>query len=164
MTSSPDTTARFTELLRQYNALIFKVCYMYAEDNEHLRDLYQEVATNIWSGMVGFSGKSKISTCIYRIALNTCITYFRRHGKHSNTERLDDRAYAVESTDDDRQAKLKLMYELIGGLGRVDKAIIMLWLDEHSYDKIAAIVGMTRANVASRIHRIKKQLSAQANS
>ncbi len=156
-------TALFLDVLRSHEALIYKVCYMYAEDEEHLHDLYQEVAANVWAGIDGFNNKSKVSTWIYRIALNTCVTYFRRHGKHSAVGRLDSDAYSIEDESDERRAQLRMMYDLIGRLGKIDKAIVMLWLDEHSYDEIAEIVGMTRANVASRLYRIKHRLSISVN-
>lgn len=156
-------TALFLDVLRSHEALIHKVCYMYAEDEEHLHDLYQEVAANVWAGIDGFNNKSKVSTWIYRIALNTCVTYFRRHGKHSAVGRLDSDAYSIEDESDERHAQLRMMYDLIGRLGKIDKAIVMLWLDEHSYDEIAEIVGMTRANVASRLYRIKHRLSISVN-
>lgn len=156
-------TALFLDILRSHEALIYKVCYMYAEDEEHLHDLYQEVAANVWAGIDGFNNKSKVSTWIYRIALNTCVTYFRRHGKHSAVGRLDSDAYSIEDESDERRAQLRMMYDLIGRLGKIDKAIVMLWLDEHSYDEIAEIVGMTRANVASRLYRIKHRLSISVN-
>lgn len=164
MPSKPteSATERFMEIIREHDALIHKVCYMYAEDREHLRDLHQEVLANIWSGLDSYSGRSKMSTWIYRVALNTCITYFRRHGKHSAAEPLDDKAYGIESDDNERTAMLRWMYELIGTLGKIDKAIIMLWLDEHSYDEISQITGVSRPNVASRLHRIKQRLSQQA--
>lgn len=164
MEPTEKNTALFLEIMRNHDALIYKVCYMYAEDEEHLRDLRQEVAANVWCGLDRFNGLSKVSTWVYRIALNTCITYFRRHGKHSAVSRLDDAAYVVADNSDERRAQLNMMYELIGRLGKIDKAIVMLWLDEHSYDEISEITGLTRSNVASRLHRIKHRLSSDSES
>lgn len=162
-TDNQTPTQLFMEIIHENSALIHKVCYMYADDSEHLRDLKQEVYANIWSGLDNYSGLSKMSTWIYRIALNTCITYFRRHGKHSSASQLDEQAYSVAADDDnDHAVKLRQMYKLIGQLGKIDKAIIMLWLDEHSYDEISSITGITRANVASRLHRIRLRLTEQA--
>jgi len=154
---------RFMELMGEYDPLIYKVCYMYADDDEHLQDLHQEVLANIWSGMKSFAGKSKISTWIYRISLNTCITYFRRHGKHTSVERLNEKVYNLEAEESERMERLQLMYKLIGRLDHIDKAIVMLWLDEHSYEEISAIVGISRANVASRLHRAKQRLAESAS-
>lgn len=136
---------------------------MYAEDRDHLEDLHQEVAANVWSGLDGFNSMAKVSTWVYRIALNTCITYFRRHGKHSSVSRLDETAYGLIDESAERQAQLRMMYELIGRLGKIDKAIVMLWLDEHSYDEISEITGLSRSNVASRLYRIKQRLSSSAD-
>ena len=155
---------KFTQLMHEYDPLIYKVCYLYAEDSQHLQDLHQEVLANVWSGMESFSGRSKLSTWIYRIALNTCITFFRRHGKHSAVGRLDDKAYNIAADDNEHAEKLRLMYKLIGQLGPIDKAIVMLWLDEHSYDEISAVVGISRTNVASRLHRAKQRLAQSAAS
>ncbi len=163
MEPTAENTRRFLEILRNHDTLIYKVCYMYAEDEEHLQDLRQEVAANVWCGIDRFNGMSKVSTWIYRIALNTCITYFRRHGKHSSVERLDDSALGIVDNSDEHQMQLRMMYELIGRLGKIDKAIVMLWLDEHSYDEISEITGLTRSNVASRLHRIKHRLSSEAD-
>lgn len=163
MSRPSEKTERFLKILRNYDALIYKVCYMYAEDRDHLEDLHQEVAANVWSGLDGFNSMAKVSTWVYRIALNTCITYFRRHGKHSSVSRLDETAYGLIDESAERQAQLRMMYELIGRLGKIDKAIVMLWLDEHSYDEISEITGLSRSNVASRLYRIKQRLSSSAD-
>ena len=102
-----------------------------------------------------------MSTWIYRVAINTCITFFRRHGKHSSLERIDERAASVADNSGERASQLRQMYEMIGRLGKIDKALIMLWLDEHSYDEIADVTGMSRGNVASRLYRIKQRLIAE---
>ena len=73
---------RYLQIVEQYSTLIYKVCYMYADDAEHLKDLRQEVLANLWQGLEGYNGNSRMSTWIYRVAINTCITFFRRHGKH----------------------------------------------------------------------------------
>lgn len=131
---------------------------MYAEDSEHFKDLYQEVLANLWQGLSGYMNRSKISTWVYRVAINTCITYFRRHGKHSDVARLDDTMYGIVDTNHEHAEQLRQMYEMIGRLGKLDRAIIMLWLDEHSYDEISDVTGLSRNNVASRLFRIKQRL------
>lgn len=150
----------FTSLLKENNGLIYKVCYLYAEDSEHLKDLYQEVTANLWAGLESFSGKSRLSTWIYRVAINTCVSFIRKNSRHSDSSRLDERALSVVDPGVERSQQLRQMYEMISLLGRLDKAIIMLWLDEYSYDEIASLTGLTRNNVASRIHRIKQRLAS----
>lgn len=160
MTSS-EKEIKFTEMLDENRALIMRVCYMYATDKEHLNDLYQETAINLWQGMDTFKGESKRSTWIYRTTLNTCISYFRKNHKHTDTASLEG---LMELPDEspDRAGQLREMYRLITRLRKLDRAIILLWLDEKSYDEIAEITGLTRNNVASRLHRIKNQLAELA--
>lgn len=152
----------YLKAVEENRALIYKVCYMYAEDEEHLKDLCQEVMANMWQGLGSYRGEARMSTWIYRLAINTCVSYLRHHGRSaSNTVSLDEGAYDVADDSNDKTAMLKMMYELIAGLGKIDKAIVMLRLDEYSYDEISAITGLTRNNVASRLHRIKARLSKQ---
>ncbi|MDE7407354.1 MAG: sigma-70 family RNA polymerase sigma factor [Muribaculaceae bacterium] len=160
MTRSEKET-RYTEMLEQNRALIMRVCYMYATDREHFNDLYQETAINLWQGMDKFKGDSKLSTWIYRTTLNTCISYFRKNHKHADTSSLEG---LMELPDEsaDRTSQLKEMYRLITRLRKLDRAIILLWLDEKSYDEIAEVTGLSRNNVASRLHRIKSQLAELA--
>lgn len=154
----------FLDLVDRYKGVIVKVCYMYATRTSHFDDLYQEVLVNLWQGMDRFRGQSSPSTWIYRIAINTCITWHRRNGKHDAWMPIDD---APEPADDDsmeRMSDLNDMYSLISGLDPIEKAIIMMWLDEKSYDEICEVTGFTRANVATRIHRIKDKLMKRENS
>lgn len=156
-------TARFLDIVNENNGLIYKVCYMYAVDSEHLKDLYQEVTANIWQGMGSYRGDSKISTWIYRIAINTCVSDLRRNERRPATTAILDEGKACDVVDESHEhaAQLKAMYEMIGLLGKLDKALIMLWLDEYSYDEIASMTGLQRNNVASRLHRIKQRLIRQ---
>lgn len=148
-------------MMERNHALIMRVCYMYATDREHLNDLYQETAINLWQGMEKFKGDSKLSTWIYRTTLNTCISYFRKNHRHDDTESLET-LMEFPADDSERTEQLREMYRLITRLRKLDRAIILLWLDEKSYDEIAEITGLSRNNVASRLHRIKTQLSQLA--
>lgn len=155
-----DLEKRFSEIVADNRKLISKVVYMYATDEYHLQDLYQEVMANIWHGLLSFRGESQVSTWIYRIAINTCITYFRHHMRfHSDNVGLDWRFDVTDSDEDGmRMDYLKMIYSKISKLGKLDKALMLLWLDERPYDEIAQITGLTRSNVATRLHRIKAKL------
>ncbi len=150
-----DSTDRFMDLLARHRQLIYKVCYLYATDTEHFKDLCQEVMINMWTGL-----KSAESTWIYRVALNSCVSFYRKHRPRGINVDVDQ-AIEIEADDGSHTEQLREMYRLIGSLGKVDKAIVLLWLEDCSYDQIADIVGMTRANVASRLHRIKQRLRKQ---
>lgn len=135
---------------------------MYAEDETHLKDLYQEVAANIWQGMKTYRGEAKVSTWVYRIAINTCVSYIRKNSRHSGHDSIDNQmALGVVDDSIEHAEQLKAMYDMIALLGKLDKALIMLWLDEYSYDEISSITGISRNNVASRLHRIKNRLIKQ---
>lgn len=155
-----DSTDRFMDLLARHRQLIYKVCYLYATDTEHFKDLWQEVMINMWTGLNSFRGEAAESTWIYRVALNSCVSFYRKHRPRGINVDVDQ-AIEIEADDGSHTEQLREMYRLIGSLGKVDKAIVLLWLEDCSYDQIADIVGMTRANVASRLHRIKQRLRKQ---
>ena len=150
----------FIDMLLQNKRIIYKICFMYAGDNNNINDLYQDVVLNLWKAYQNFEGRSSISTWIYRIALNTCITSLRKQKNFTYVSLQQD----IDIEDDCEQSEfLKRMYQLIHQLSNVDKMYIMLWLDEKSYDEIAEIVGVSRNNVAIRIHRIKEKLKKMSN-
>ncbi|MCC8070500.1 MAG: sigma-70 family RNA polymerase sigma factor [Bacteroidales bacterium] len=153
----------FTDIITTHRQLIYKVCYMYAADAEHLKDLYQEVVASVWQGLPNFRQQSAVATWLYRVAINTCVGYFRRNGKMSITVPIEEVVH-LEADSDDHLANLREMYRLINGLRKLDKAIILLWLDEHPYEEIAEITGLKRNAVASRLRRIKQQLVERSNS
>lgn len=154
---------QFTSLIEEYKRVIFKICYMYATDGDNFKDLYQEVIINLWRGYDSYQGKAKLSSWIYRVGLNTCISFYRqqqRRGEHTTLDVL----YGLEAENDETTRCLKEMYRLIASLNKFERAVILLWLDENSYEEIAEIVGMPRNTVASRLKRIKEKLTKQANS
>ncbi len=152
----------FNQLLSEYSGLVSKICYMYATDGEHFKDLYQESLINLWQGIGKYRGDSSVSTWVYRVVLNTCVSYYRRNKHHLGSMPLDAIAEPT-AAEDERNDDLKMLYSLISRLGKLDKALIMLWLDEKSYDEIAAITGLTKSNVAVRLNRIKKRLTEMNN-
>lgn len=154
--------ASFNEIINAHEQLIRKVCYMYADDIDHYKDLYQDVLITLWQGLEKFEGRSKLSTWIYRACINTCISSRRRTSRHSEGRRSLDGIVDIPAEDNDTAANLKLMYDMIASLKDIDKSLILMWLDELSYDEIAAITGFKRNNVASRLRRIKLQLAKEA--
>ena len=159
-----DKEQRFLDIADTYKEVVAKVCYLYATPDSPFDDLYQEVMINLWQGLDSFRGESKVSTWIYRMALNTCITMHRANRKHQGTVSLDDIPFEAADTssgvrmDDYQQLKV-----LIDHLNPIDKAIITLWLDEKPYGEIAAIMGFSATNVGIRLHRIKEKLQKLAS-
>ncbi|MCM1356821.1 MAG: sigma-70 family RNA polymerase sigma factor [Staphylococcus sp.] len=161
--ASTEKESRFMAVVTGNRQLIYKVCYMYATDRDHFQDLYQEVLANIWEGLDSFRGDSAVSTWLYRTAINTCVTFFRRHNRHSSEMTSLDFASELVADNSSRGDQLKEMYRLISQLSKIDKAIILMWLDERTYDEIAEVTGFTRNNVATRLRRIKQKLIDSGN-
>lgn len=151
----------FLGIVEHHRGVITRVCYMYASDRDHFNDLYQETLANLWQGVGKFRGDSNIATWIYRVTINTCITYYRSNRRHNETESLDS-LYDIAEEVSTRTSDIKEMYKMISRLRKLDRAIILLWLDEKSYDEIAEITGLSRNNVASRLRRIKEHLAKEA--
>ncbi len=161
-----DKETRFMAVTSQYKEVIAKVCYLYSSPIASFDDLYQEVLINLWQGLDSFRGEAKISTWIYRTAINTCITWHRRNKRFGSESviKLDDMKSDVADTSDTASAMedYRQLYHLINMLGPIDKALVTLWLDEKPYDEIAAIMGLSAGNVAVKMHRIKEKLTKLA--
>lgn len=157
MSHKSEKEQQFIAIIESHRQVIYKVCYMYASDDDHFKDLYQEVLINLWRGIDRFRGDAQLSTWIYRTSINTCVTYYRRNHKHDEMLSLEG-VSVVDNDDGTRLQQIKEMYRLISRLDRMEKAIILLWLDEKSYDEISEITGLSRNNVASRLRRIKIKL------
>lgn len=164
--NAADKERSFLAVTDQYKEVIAKVCYLYSNAYASFEDLYQEVLINLWQGLESYRGDAKISTWIYRTAINTCITWHRRNARYGkrDTDRLDDMLLEPADTDAGASAMedYRELYRLISMLGPVDKALVTLWLDEKSYEEIAGITGLSQSNVAVRLHRAKERLTKLA--
>ena len=152
----------FAKIVRENKATIYTVCYMFAADKEEVEDLFQEILIALWQGLDSFRGESNIRSWIYRISLNTCISAERKKRRRADSVRLDMNINLFADTDDDsRQAQM--LRQRIGKLGVFDRAIILLWLENLSYEEIGAIVGISAKNVSVRLVRIREQLKNMSN-
>lgn len=146
----------FTKMVSEYKDTIYMVCYMFSKNNAEVEDLYQEILINLWRSMPSFEGRSSVKTWIWRISLNTCVSIDRKKRRRQKLPlELDIDLY----NDADRDTKqIKLLHERINRLGPFDRAIILLWLENISYEEIGAIVGISEKSVSVRLYRIKEQL------
>lgn len=152
---------KFLALADEYKGIIAKVCSVYASTENPFSDLYQEVMITLWTGMDTYRGDAKVSTWIYRVALNTCISMSRcNHRRHTFDD--IDAVLNVPEIIDDKAERVKQLYRLIARLNEIDRALVMLWLDERSYEEISVIMGISKANVATRMFRVRKELSSLA--
>ena len=162
MISPPINEKEFASIIKQQSGIINKVSYFYASKKMPFDDLRQEIYVNIWLGLEQFRNDSKISTWIYRVAVNSALMALRSSKSKVKTVSLDFGLLDISSEIDDVQREnLQTLRSLIDRLEDIEKAIILLWLDEYSYEEIADTLGFKRNTVATKIHRIKDKLSKQ---
>ncbi|MDE5807886.1 MAG: sigma-70 family RNA polymerase sigma factor, partial [Muribaculaceae bacterium] len=150
---------RFASIIQEYGSVISGICFSYATNADDLQDLRQDIMINIWKGLESFRGESAISTWIYRVALNTCVSTVRKRSKALSTVPIEKVAERETETDEDMNERIELLHSLISTLSPIDKGVITMWLDERSYEEIAEVIGISRNNVAIRINRIKQKLA-----
>ena len=153
----------FLDMIEAQKRTIYKVCYMYANDQDDLNDLFQETVLNLWKGFPNYRGDSKLTTWVYRIAMNTCITYLRHESHRPQTVPMTANVASQMAADEDTEARLQELYRLINRLGKLERALILLWLEERSYQEMADILGLSKANVAVKLNRIKEKLRNMSN-
>jgi len=152
----------FVELIQKNERLIYKVCSVYVSDEFPMADLYQEVVYNLWKSFPKFNKACSESTWMYRVALNTCITGMRkvlRRPQQVPILELTEHLLEPESMTE----SIKEMYKLIHQLKTLERAIILLYLEEKTYQEIADITGLTLNNIAIKIKRIKEKLIQMSN-
>ena len=153
----------FLEVIEAQKRTIYKVSYIYANNQDDLNDLFQETVLNLWKSFPRYRGDSKLVTWVYRIAMNTCITFLRRSGTRPQTIPLTSDMAQI-AADEGTAAQLQELYKLINQLGKLERALILLWLEERSYQEMADILGISKANVAVKLNRVKEKLKKMSNS
>lgn len=149
----------FSRIIKENQGLIIKVSRLYTHCQEDEQDLFQEIVLQLWRSFDTFKGQSKISTWMYRVALNTAITLFRKQTKAPNTEELFDFHYKdIAEDNDEKQHQISLLYKVIKMLPDVERAIVMMYLDDLAYRDIAENLGITEVNARVKMNRLKKTL------
>lgn len=149
------TKGEFDRLIQEYQGIIWKVCRSFAKNEEDQKDLFQEILFNLWKGKDTFTGDSKISTWIYRVSFNRAIDYSRK--KRIKTTELKESS--IPSPNNRKGSyDIEALYLAISKLTPINRAIIILYLDKHSYKEIGEIVGLSEKNVSVKLVRIKKRL------
>ena len=150
----------YTSSIVPYSAIIIKICRVYSNSQQDFEDYYQEVCLQIWRSRNKFKGNSKKTTWIYRLSLNVCLTLLKKEvkyrGVHINSNNLPDQLIEDRQIFSDKD--LSKLYEGIKQLSEIDRAIIMLYLEELSYKEIAKIIGTNTNNIGVKIQRIKNRL------
>ena len=158
-----DLERDFEQMVRANRSTIYTVCYMFSKDQDEVADLFQEVLINLWKSMPSFEERGNMRSWIYRISLNVCISLDRKKRRNKTVPlTMDINPYEeVESNQNSRQ--MDLLRRRIAKLGQYDRAIILLWLEDMSYEEIAAVMGITVKNVSVRLYRIKEELKNMSN-
>lgn len=147
----------FERIVMEHKSTIYSVCYMFTETKLEADDLFQEVLISLWQGFESYRGDASLRSWIYRVSMNTCISYKRK--KHIKTVPLE---FSVDSMapDSPSSKQARLLHERISKLELFDRAIVLLWLEDIPYDEIAAIVGISSKAVGVRLVRIKEKLKS----
>lgn len=150
---------RFINLINEHQGLIHKVCIMYEHDTEVRNDLFQEIVMQLWKSFSTFRGEAKISTWMYRIALNTAISGYRKQSRNIRTEDLHEVHFNITDYHaHDAEEEVQKLYRAIRQLSEIERAMIMMALEEVPYDEIAETIGITQNNVRVRMNRIREKL------
>ncbi len=147
----------FKELIALESATISRICFSYSGSVAEFEDLRQDALINIWRGIQGFRGGSSTKTWIYRVTVNSCLSTIRKQSRHKH-ESLDS-LYGLIDSDDSEKEAIEELHRVINTLDLQDKAIIMMWLDDLSYDEIATAMGLNRNTIATKIRRIKEKIT-----
>ena len=149
----------YTASILPFASIIIKICRAYTNTQEDFEDYYQEVCLQIWRSRNNFSGQSEWSTWIYRLSLNVCLTLLKK--KKNEHQRFASDFLPVELTEDSKafaDEPITQLYYAIRQLSEIDRAVILLYLEEKSYQEIADIMGTNMNNIGVRINRIKERL------
>lgn len=151
----------FIQQVNQNLGIAHKVCRIYFLDDDDRQDALQEMMYQLWRSFPQFSGKSKFSTWMYSVCLNTALTY-RRKNNASRAESLSEiHLQIADQSVAENDASTKSLLAAIATLSPLNKAIVLLYLEDMRYDDIAAITGITKSNVSVRLVRIKKELESK---
>ena len=148
------------QLVNENIRIARKVSRVYGLDPDGTDDLFQEMMYQLWKSFPSFNGASRFSTWMYSVCLNTALTYRRMENAiRNNQERIEHHDFSEDGNDDEQREHL---YSMIAALPPVNRAVVLLYLEDLSYDEIAAITGLTRSNVSVRLVRIRKELEEKA--
>lgn len=150
----------FLRVISEHEGLIHKICHVYAEDALSKQDLFQEIIIQLWKSFEHFRNESKISTWMYRVALNTALTEKRRNKTKISLSFLDSLKdeKVQENVMDVYEENLNGLYSAIAKLTEIEKAIVMLYLDDKSYEEMEEVLGIRQGNLRVKMNRIKEKL------
>ena len=155
----------FKQLLDQHNRMLYKIGRSYTTNHADFDDLYQEMLIQLWKAYPRFRGDAKVSTWLYRVALNTALTFTRKTKRNIWFQPIEDASPVVDNSEElkteeaEQQKQIDRMYYCINQLSKDDRAIILLHLEGKSYEDMAEIIGVGKSNLGVKLMRLKKRLA-----
>ena len=159
-----DKTADFLVVIERNKGILYKVAKSYCQNTEDRKDLIQEIILQLWKSFDNYDEKYKYSTWIYRISLNVAISFYRKENirqQISNSITTDIFDFTDTEIADEKESNLGLLNQIISKLNDLDKALMLLYLEEKKYEEISEIIGITETNVATKISRIKGKIKKE---
>lgn len=155
----------FIDNLTAHQKIAHKICRLYTNDESAHKDLFQEITVQLWKAYPSFRGDAKFSTWMYRVALNTAITLYRKQKRRVKTTDIDAVNFKIKADvyDDTIEENLKLMYTAIKELNDIDKALVFLYLEDRNYKEISATLGISEVNARVKMNRVKTKLKKILN-
>ena len=156
---------QFVKQLEENQNIVHKVCRVYTNNSDAHKDLFQEITIQLWKAYPKFRGESKFSTWMYRVGINTAITLYRKSKRQIQTNDISDFQYKLESDeyDGEIEEQMQLLYKAIHQLSDIEKALILLYLEDKPYKEIAETMGITEVNARVKVNRIKAKLKTILN-
>lgn len=153
----------FTQWLSEHKGLFFKIVRSFTQSKMEEDDLFQEIAVQVWRSVPCFKNKSAVSTWIYRVALNTAITWTTRENKQrEQNKQIQNDGFVLEAVVEEQDSRLDWLYGEVAKMNEVDRSVALLLLDGYSYKEMAEIIGISEGAIGVKIHRIKKHLTEQS--
>ncbi|MFT4806335.1 RNA polymerase sigma factor [Psychroserpens burtonensis] len=155
----------FVELLEKHQNIVHKVCRLYTNNQDAHNDLFQEITIQLWKAYPKFRGDAKFSTWMYRVGLNTAITLYRKSKRTIKTQEFETVSFKIKSVeyDDTEEQQLKLLYEAVHQLNDIEKALVLLYLEDKNYKEISETLGISEVNARVKMNRVKKKLRTILN-
>lgn len=154
----------FLELVRSNEARLWRICRVYEDDRDARRDLFQDILVQLWRALPSFAGHAQVGTWLYRVALNTALSYRRRQAVRRETqlEASPDPVSSAPSASEQLESaqRVERLHRAIRHLGEIDRMVVTMYLDDRSYREMADVLGISESNVGVKLHRIRQKLAA----
>jgi RNA polymerase sigma factor (sigma-70 family) len=160
--TTPELQERFQVLVDQHKRILYKICNSYCRNREDRDDLAQEIIIHLWRSFGKFDEHYRFSTWMYRIALNVAISFYRRENTRTRHV-ISDEAHLLTAIDntETQPEEIRLLYQFIGELDPLNKALVLLYLEGNSYQEIADVLGISPTNAATKIGRLKEKMKRE---